>query len=112
MFTDFIKQILGAERRSTPNRLENEAAPSVIARKDSQKTIPEKYKKDIAALEERFGKLSSQTGISINLSLCEALFLMPRNRKRIDAYAGLISYLKRAYGIELTIKSQKTKQVL
>ena len=32
MFTDFIKQILGAERRSTtPNRLENDAVPSVIA---------------------------------------------------------------------------------
>lgn len=106
MFTDFIKQILGAERRTTTsNRLENDAAPSVIARKDSH----EKYRKDIAALEERYGKLSTQTGLSINLTLKEATLMMPRNRKRIDAYAGLVSYLKREYGIALTITSQKSK---
>ena len=105
MFTDIIKQILGAERYSVSNRLEN-AEPSVTARKDST----EKYRKDIVALEERYGKLSTQTGLSINLTLREALTLMPRNRKRIDAYEGLRNYLKREYGIELTIKSQKTKE--
>ena len=106
MFTDFIKQILGAERRSTtPNRLEKDATPSVTARKDSTG----KYRKDIAALEEKYGKLSTQTGLSINLTLKEALTLMPRSRKRIDAYAGVVSYLKREYSITLIITSQKTK---
>ena len=106
MFTDFIKQILGAERRSTTsNRLESEAVPSVIAKKDST----EKYQGDIAALEERYGSLHSKTGLSIDLTLREALSLMPRGRKRIDAYTGLVSYLKREYGITLTITSQKTK---
>ena len=76
---DFIREILGAERNSVSNRL------------------------------EKYGKLSTQTGLSINLTLKEALALMPRNRKRIDAYAGLVSYLKREYGITLIIKSQKTK---
>lgn len=104
---DFIREILGAERHPVSNRLENDAAPSVIARKDST----EKYQKDIAALEERYGKFSLQTGLSINLTLREALSLMPRNRKRIDAYAGLMSYLKREYGITLTITSQKTKKL-
>lgn len=108
MFTDFIKQILGAERRSAPNRLVNEAAPSVTARKVST----EKYQEDIAALEERYGSFSSQTGLSINLTLREALSLMPRGRKRIDAYTGLINYLKREYGITLIITSQKSKQTL
>lgn len=103
---DFIREILGAERRSTTsNRLETDAAPSVTAKKDSTG----KYQKDIAALEERYGKLSTQTGLSINLTLKDALFLMPRGRKRIDAYAGLVSYLKREYGITLIITSQKTK---
>ena len=41
MFAEFIKQILGTERRSVSNRLEN-AVPSVIAKKDSNKPIPEK----------------------------------------------------------------------
>ena len=103
---DFIRGILGAERRSTTsNRLETDAAPSVIAPKDSTG----KYQKDIAALEEKYGKLSIQTGLSINLTLKEALALMPRGRKRIDAYAGLVSYLKREYDITLTITSQKSK---
>ena len=106
MFTELIARILGAEGRSTTsNRLENNAAPSVTARKDSTG----KYPDDIAALEEKYGKLSSQTGLSINLTLKEALSLMPRGRKRIDAYAGLMNYLKREYGITLTITSQKTK---
>ena len=108
MFTELITRILGAERRfTTPNRLENDAAPSVTARKDSTG----KYLEDIAALEERYGKLSIQTGLSINLTLKETLLLMPRNRKRIDAYAGLMSYLKREYDITLTITSQKTKKL-
>ena len=112
MFTGFIKQILGAERYSVPNRLEN-AEPSVIVKKNSNpKPVPEKYKKDVAALEEKYGSLSSLTGLSITLTLKEALEIMPRNRKRIDAYEGLRNYLKREYGIELTIKSQKTKETL
>ena len=80
MFTEFIKQILGAE--------------------------------DIAALEEKYGELSTQTGLSVTLTLKEALVLMPRNRKRVDAYDGLKSFLKQEYGIELTIKSQKSKETL
>lgn len=111
MFTEFIKQILGAERRSVSNRLEN-AAPSVIVKKGSTEPIPEKYKKDIAALQEKYGNLSSLTGLSISLTLKEALEIMPRNRRRVDAYKGLKNYLKREYGIELNIKSQKTKQTL
>ena len=108
MFTEFIKQILGAERRSASNRLENNAVLSVIAKKDSTR----KYQKDIAALEEKYGELSTQTGLSVTLTLKEALVLMPRNRKRVDAYDGLKSFLKQEYGIELTIKSQKSKETL
>jgi len=111
MFEQFIARILGYERISTPNRLEN-AVPSVSVKKDSNKPIPEKYKKDIAALQEKYGSLSSLAGLSINLTLKEALEIMPRERKRVDAYEGLKNYLKREYGIELIIKSQKTKQVL
>ena len=81
MFTELIARILGAERRSTTsNRLENNAAPSVTARKDSTEPIPEKYKKDVAALQEKYGNLPSLTGLSISLTLKEALEIMPRNR--------------------------------
>ena len=111
MLTEFIKQILGAERRSVSNRLEN-AEPSVSVKKDSNEPIPEKYKKDIAGLEKKYGSLSSLTGLSISITLKEALEFMPRERKRVDAYEGLKNYLKRTYGIELIIKSRKTRQLL
>ena len=111
MFEQFITRLLGMERFSVSNRLEN-AVPSVIVQKDSTEPIPEKYKKDIAVLQEKYGNLSSLSGLSISLTLKEALEIMPRNRRRVDAYEGLKNYLKRAYGIELNIKSQKTKQIL
>ena len=111
MFEQFIARILGMEQISVSNRLEN-AVPSVSVEKDSSKPIPEKYKKDIAALQEKYGSLSSLTGLSISLTLKEALEIMPRERRRVDAYEGLKNYLKREYGIELIIKSQKTKQIL
>lgn len=109
MFTEFINRILGAERRTTAsNRLENNAEPSVIVTKDSNRPIPEKYKKDVASLRSKYGD-DLKTGFCIILTLQEALSIMPRDRKRVDSYAGLISYLKREQGITLTIKSQKTK---
>lgn len=109
MFENIIHQILGAElRTATSNRLET-AAPSVTVKKDS-KPIPEKYKKDVEALRNKYGA-AFKTGLCIELTLQEALSIMPRERRRIDAYAGLISYLKREQGIILTIKSQKTKKL-
>lgn len=106
MFIDFISRILGAEKVSVSNRLENNAEPSVIVTKDSNRPIPEKYKKDVASLRSKYGD-DLKTGFCIILTLQEALSIMPRDRKRVDSYAGLISYLKREQGITLTIKSQK-----
>ena len=67
-----------------------------------------KYEQDITALREKFGN-SFITGLCIRITLKEALGMMPRNRKRIDAYDGLARYLQEEYGIILTIYSQKTK---
>ena len=109
MFTDFINRILGAEPRSSvSNRLENDAVPSVIVTKDSIKPIPEKYQRDIEALRQKYGD-AFKTGFCINLTLQEALSVMHRKRKRIDAYSGLVSYLQKDWNITLTITSQKTK---
>ena len=109
MFTDFINRILGAERRpSVSNRLENSAVPSVTVKKDSTKPIPEKYQRDIEALRQKYGD-AFNTGLCINLTLQEALSIMHRERRRIDSYSGLVSYLKKEWNITLTITSQKTK---
>ncbi|OUO01359.1 hypothetical protein [Bacteroides clarus] len=109
MFTDFINRILGAElRTATSNRLEN-AAPSVTVKKDS-KLIPEKYKKDVEALRGKYGG-AFKTGLCIELTLQEALSIMPRERRRIDAYSGLISFLQKELNITLNLKSQKTRKL-
>ena len=109
MFTDFINRILGAEPiSSVSNRLENDAVPSVIVTKDSTKPIPEKYQRDIEALRQKYGD-AFKTGLCINLTLQEALSIMYRERRRIDSYSGLVSYLKKEWDITLTITSQKTK---
>ena len=86
------------------------AEPSVIVKKDSspKQPVPEKYRKDVVLLRSKYGD-AFKTGFCIDLTLQEALSLMQRERKRVDAYSGLISYLKRELGITLTITSQKTK---
>ncbi len=81
--------------------------PHVIEEKDSEKE--NKYDSDIEALRllyrDRF-----KTGLTIETSLSDILRICKRERKRADAYTGLISYLKNQYGITLTIKSNKTKK--
>ncbi len=81
---------------------ESDVCPDV-----SEKTNT-KYKKDIEALREKYGD-SFSTGFCIEVTLKELLEICPRERKRTDAYTGLVSYLSKELGIKLTIKSQKSK---
>ena len=108
MFENLINKILGVEREPMPNRQETVTAPDVTEKAVSSKPIPEKYQRDIEALRQKYGD-AFKTGLCINLTLQEALSIMHRKRKRIDAYSGLVSYLKKEWNITLTITSQKTK---
>lgn len=109
MFENLISKILGVEREPMPNRQETSTAPDVTEKAVSSEPVPEKYQRDIEALQKKYGRFSSLTGLCINLTLQEALSIMPRERRRIDSYRGLQSYLKKDWNITLTIKSQKTK---
>ena len=109
MFKEFINQLLGVEREPMPNRQETVTAPDVTEKAVSSEPIPEKYQRDIEALRNKYGD-AFKTGLCINLTLQEALSIMPRvRRRRIDSYRGLQSYLMKEWDITLTIKSQKTK---
>ena len=108
MFENLINKILGVEREPMPNRQETVTAPDVTEKAVSSKPIPEKYQRDIEARRQKDGD-AFNTGLCINLTLQEALSIIHRERKRIDAYSGLVSYLKRELGITLTITSQKSK---
>lgn len=106
MFTNFINRMLGYERGLSSNRQEN-TTPDVIVEKSS--IIPRKYKEDIKALQRKYGD-AFKTGLCIRITLKEILDFCPRERRRIDAYRGLVSYLEKNWGIELKITSQKTKE--
>lgn len=47
--------------------------------------------------------------MTIDLGLHDALELMPRRRKRCEAFQGLQSYLKREIGVELRVISPRDK---
>ncbi len=108
MFKEFINQLLGLEREPMPNRQDTRTAPDVTEKAVSSEPIPEKYGKDVEALRNKYGD-AFKTGLCINLTLQEALSIMSRERRRIDSYSALVSYLKKEWGITLTITSQKTK---
>ena len=116
MFGNLINRILGLETDSPGTGCQNSY---VVKKAVPHEPIPEKYQRDIEALRQKYGD-AFKTGFlthqwtmedfeCINLTLQEALSIMHRKRKRIDAYSGLVSYLKKEWNITLTITSQKTK---
>lgn len=83
----------------------------VVAPLDKQNStthiVPEKFQEDVAALTKYIGAERFKNGLSIEVSLAELLDVVPRSRKRTDAYGALIKYLKEERDITLTIKTSK-----
>ena len=83
---------------------------STIGQEENQPTIPTKNitkKSEIEILEENYGPLI--TGRTLTLRLQELLKLLPRKRPRIDSYRLLMKQLYDEHGVNLIIKSRKTK---
>lgn len=72
--------------------------------------VPDQFKDDVAALSEYTGIPELTVGMTIKMSLQEALRVLPRKRKRVDSYNPLVKFLKDEMGVTLLIKSQKSKQ--
>ena len=103
MLVELLNRFFGGCREETPPR------PNVavgVKEKDSKRD--EKYSSDIEALKQRYGA-EFKSGVCIEIPLKEIINLCPRERKKVDAYIGLVSHLKREYGITLKITSNKTK---
>ena len=64
-------------------------------------------KSEIEILEENYGHLT--TGRTLTVKLQELLRLLPRKRPRIDSYRSLVKQLYDENGVNLIIKSRKTK---
>ena len=80
------------------------ASPDVIEEKESIVIIPEKFKDDIERLTKYGVELKS--GLCIEIELSELLEILPRERRRKDAYDKLVKFLADEMNIQLTIKSR------
>lgn len=90
-----------------------DANTSTITNRQFEETIAGEKKKivdstdsEIKILEDKFGQFTS--GLMIEISLQEMLTLIPRKRKRADAYNSLAKILKAEYGVCLKITSRKS----
>ena len=102
MIVEYLNRLFGGCREAPPDS--REAVGEV--KNDSKRS--NKYDSDVKALKERY-RVEFETGVCIRIPLKEILEICPRERKRVDAYAGLVSHLKREYGVELIINSNKSK---
>jgi len=96
--TDFRRLCLEAEEKN-----ELDAAPSDMV--DGQQP-DDPYADEIKKLEAEYGPLIE--GQHLIVQLQDLLVLLPRARRRVDAYNGLVKELA-GRGVTLTIKSKKTK---
>ena len=104
MFENLLR-IAMEKFESTLHCREKEAAPHVITKSaapPSSNDDPE-----LRILADKYGELVS--GKQIEVTLQELLALIPRTRKRSDAYRGLASKLERL-GVKLNITTNRTKQ--
>ena len=79
------------------------SAPS--ARDDGQPEDP--YADDIRRLEAALGH-PLEKGACINFKLQDILHIIPKKRRRVDSYRGLVGRLNKM-GVKLTINSQKSR---
>ena len=96
--TDFRRSCLEAEESK-----ELDAAPDNM---DDGQQPGNPYADEIKRLEDEFGPLIE--GQHLTVQLQDLLALVPRARRRIDAYNGLVKDLANR-GVTLTIKSRKSK---
>ena len=89
---------------SSLGRQEN-TAPDVIIQKVS--ITPKKFKDDVEALAGYIGEEHFISGLSIEVTLGELLAVIPRKRRRCEAYNSLVKYLSEERNILLTIKSRR-----
>lgn len=108
MFMNILQKLFGDSQGEFSDR-QGCVVPDVIENENNTKiTIPQKFKADLDALKT-YLNTEFESGLCINLTLSEILGVCPRERRRIDAYKSLCNFLKEKLGVELNIKSQKTK---
>ena len=98
MLIQCLSTLFSGEVKYPENR-QDCVSPDVIESKANTVIVPEKFKTDVEALENYIGH-SLETGLCIKVDLAELLTVIPRERKRADAYNAL-------FDVELLINSRK-----
>jgi hypothetical protein len=76
---------------SEPQDGRSDCATDVIEKASTEVIIPEKFREDIERLAEYGVKL--RNGLCIEIELSELLEVLPRERRRKDAYDKLVKFL-------------------
>ena len=93
-------------RRSCLEAEKNKELDAASADMDNGQQPGDPYTDEIKRLEAEYGPLIE--GQHLTTQLQDLLLLLPRARRRIDAYNGLVKELANR-GVTLTIKSRKSK---
>ena len=88
-FYDSFTRVERQEIIPSPDVIEKDGGEEVIEEKKIEK--PSKYQNDLDALKNEYGELPTELCIDLQ----ELLRICPRDRRRIDAYSGLVSYLEK-----------------
>ena len=84
-------------------------SPDVIDKANTKVIIPERFKDDIQKLQDYCG-VELRSRLCIEIELSELLEILPRERRRKDAYEKLLKFLAEEMKITLTIKSRRSKK--
>ena len=104
MIIQCLNNLLSGEVKYPESR-QDCVSPDVIEKKASTVIVPDKFKADVEALEKYIGR-NLENGLCIKVDLAELLTVIPRERKRADAYNSLRRFLKNEFGIDLIINSK------
>lgn len=107
MIIKYLNKLFSDEVQYSGDR-QDCVSPDVNVNKENTIIVPDKFKEDIEALETYIGR-KLESGLCIKVDLSELLTVIPRNRKRTDAYKTLVKFLKDEFGIDLIINSKRQK---
>lgn len=108
MFEYYFSLVTDEGRVINRENLENTSALQGTERKAEKKIVKGKFLNDLKCLQENGYALTP--GSKIEITLQDILQIVPRDRKRVDAYNSLVKYLNDEFYCSLYITSQKTKK--
>ena len=107
MLIQNLSYVLSEEAQYLESR-QDSVSPDVNGKKANTVIVPAKFKNDIKALEDYTGR-KLENGVCIKVDLAELLTVIPRERRRIDAYNALVIFMRNELGVDLVISSSRKK---